>query len=287
MRRATGALAALAVLALTSTVANAQAVRADQFGGSTLSANDDGSTGLVNTGISLNYFGATFTSVYVNNNGNITFTAPLGTFTPFNLNTTATRIIAPFFADVDTRGAGSALVTYGNGTVDGRNAFGVNWVGVGSDLGNGVGYFPAAADKKNKFQLVLIDRSDRAAGDFDIEFNYDQIQWETGGASGGVNGLGGNSARAGYSAGTGAAGTFFELNGSAVNGAFLDSNLATGLIHNSLNSNVSGRYLFTVTNGTVVVPGVPEPGEYAVMGMFFAGIGIAMVRVRRARKHNA
>jgi hypothetical protein len=53
----------------------------------------------------------------------------LSDFTPFGLTSTARQIIAPFFADVDTRFAGSA-VTFGPGTVDGHVAFGVNWVNV-------------------------------------------------------------------------------------------------------------------------------------------------------------
>ena len=42
-------------------------------------------------------------------------------------------IIAPFFADVDTRGSGSDIVTYsyGNTTYNGRPAFCVDWVNVG------------------------------------------------------------------------------------------------------------------------------------------------------------
>ena len=108
------------------------------------------------------------------------------TFTPFGLTTgIGTSIIAPFFAYVDTRAVGSDLVSYayGEGVIDGHNAFGVNWVNVG--------YFANHADKLNSFQLILIDRSDRNPGDFDVEFNYDRIQWETGDASGGVDGLGG------------------------------------------------------------------------------------------------
>jgi len=31
---------------------------------------------------------------------------------------------------------------------------------------------------RNAFQLVMIDRSDRGAGDFDFWFNYDYIQWD-------------------------------------------------------------------------------------------------------------
>ncbi len=231
----------------TSQAANAAAIRAG-FDGNTLAPNDDESTGAVNIGFTTNFFGLNFNQLFVNNNGNVTFDNSLSTFTPFDLTSTGRQIIAPFFADVDTRSTGS--VTYNSGTVDGRNAFGVNWANVG--------YFPSSTDKTNNFQLVLIDRSDTGAGNFDFEFNYDQIQWETGGASGGINGLGGSSARAGYSNGTGAPGTFFELTGSAINGAFLDGGF-NSLIVNRLNSNVDGRYVFSTRNGIVMNPqSVPE-----------------------------
>ena len=220
----------------------------------TLPANDDGSTAAITLPFNINFFGVNFTQTFVNNNGNITFTAPLGTFTPFALTSTNTPIIAPFFADVDTRGPGSGLTQYGNTTVNGRAAFCVNWVNVG--------YFASHTDKLNSFQLILIERFDTGAGNFDIEFNYNQIQWETGDASGGTMGLGGNSARAGYANGTMAAGTFFELPGSAVNGGLLDSNLATGLTNNSLNSGVIGRYIFNARNGVIIVP-TPTPTPVA------------------------
>jgi hypothetical protein len=93
-----------------------------------------------------------------------------------------------------------------------------------------------------------------AAGAFDLEFNYDSVQWETGGASGGTNGLGGFSARAGYTNGiTGAGGTTLELPGSAVDGALLDGG-PNALVTNSLNNSVAGRYLWAVRGGT---PGAP------------------------------
>ena len=83
-----------------------------------------------------------------------------------------------------------------------------------------------------------------------MEFNYAQILWESGEASGGdVNGLGGDSARVGFSNGID---TAFELPGSAVNGAFLDSGpAATSLIQNSLNSSVLGRYIFRARDGRI------------------------------------
>jgi uncharacterized repeat protein (TIGR01451 family) len=208
----------------------------------TLAANDDGSTGIVPLGFTANFFGNSYTSLYVNNNGNVTFTQPLPNFTATPLVTTGIPIIAPFWADVDTRDPGSSEVKYGPTTFGGRPAFCVNWDGVG------VGYFAQHVDKLNKFQLLLVDRSDVNPGDFDIVFNYDQVQWETGDASGGSGGLGGSSARAGYT--NGSSSTSFEMAGSAVNGAFLDSNPDSGLIYYSRNSAVPGRYIFEVRSGS-------------------------------------
>jgi hypothetical protein len=241
----------LAALLLLPAALFAGAVRPG-FNQNDLAANDDGSTDQVPIGFTINFFGAEYSDLYVNNNGNVTFDDSLSTFTPFPITTTGVKIIAPFFADVDTRGAGSDIVRYsfGTDTVNGRPAFGVNWVNVG--------YFNEKTDKLNSFQLVLIDRSDIGAGDFDIEFNYDRIEWETGDASDGVDGLGGSSARAGYANGLDAT---IELPGSAVNGAFLDANLQTGLVYSSLNSDEPGRYVFRVRNGVVTdLPPIANAG---------------------------
>ena len=153
-------------------------------------------------------------------------------------------MIAPFWADVDTRPSESGLLFYTSGTfIAGRRAFAVTWPNVG--------YYSYGTNKLNVFQLVLLERGDIAAGDFDIEFNYDKIEWETGGASssGGVDGLGGKSARVGISNGSNRT---VELAGSGVNGALLDSSSSTGLIYNSRNSTVSGRYVFQVRGGVVL-----------------------------------
>lgn len=275
------AAAGAAVLALGSAFATTQSAEAaamrSGFNASTLPANDDDSTGAVNIGFDVNFFGVNFSSLFVNNNGNVTLDAPLTTFTPFNIVTTGRQIIAPFFADVDTRGAGSAQVTYGTGTVDGRQAFGVNW--------DNVGYFNSGTggtDRLNSFQLVLVDRSDIGAGEFDMEFNYDQIQWETGSASGGVGGLGGSSARAGYSNGTDAS---YEFPGSAVNGALLDGG-PNALISSSLNSDVAGRYNFFVRDGVPQPPeSVPEPAS--VLGLMAVSALGATSKLKRKQGQKA
>jgi hypothetical protein len=211
-----------------------------------LPAIDDGSSAAVPIGFPINFFGVTYTELFVNNNGNVSFGAPLSAFTPLGLVGTQQAIIAPFFADVDTRAPGSGVVRFG--TPVGRpDLFVVNWVQVG--------YFMEHDDKLNSFQLILQDLSavpDFVPGDFRIIFNYDQIQWETGDANSGTNGLGGSSARVGFSNGSGQPETFFELLGSGQNGAFLDGG-SRSLVGNKVppaDPSV-GRYQFVVQNGAV------------------------------------
>lgn len=199
----------------------------------TLSANDDGSSALTPLGFTINFFGRSFNSLFVNNNGNVTFDASLSAYRPLDLTSITFPIIAAFFGDVDTRGTGSGLVTYGSGSFNGRSSFCVNWFDVG--------YFSGHVDKTNRFQLVIQDRADTGSGNFDIYLNYDRIAWDSTDTS--------TSAGVGYSGGMGTADTFFQLAGSLTSGAFLDSNASTGLVHRRLSSSADGRLYFTVRDG--------------------------------------
>ncbi len=270
--------------ALMASALPAQAIRNTAgFTLSTLPRNDDGSTGRVNTGFTFNLFGLTQNNLFVNNNGNVTFTEALDTYTPDPIAGGGLAILAPFWADVDTRGETSGITAYGTGVIGGRNAFAVNWFDVG--------YYDSRDDLKNTFQLVMIDRSDTGAGNFDFEFNYSKIQWDTGEASDGVNGLcpaapePRTPARVGWANG---GATTVELPGSNVCGAFLDGG-ANSLIRNSLNSNnVLGRYVWNVRNGVVQPPPpqpgvVPEPSTYALMGTGLIGL-VVVSRRRRTSK---
>lgn len=249
------------------------------FNGSTLGVTDDGSAGPVSLGFTANFFGIQRSGIYVNNNGNLTFDGVLDGFTPTAFASTDRRIIAPFFADVDTRASGS--VTFGTGLVDGNAAFGATW--------NDVGYFAEHADPTNTFQAVLVDRSDTGAGNFDIEFNYGKVQWETGDSSGGVGGLGGDAARIGYSNGTAVADTYFEMPGSGLAGSFLDDGLAP-LVQNSSNSDVAGRYVFHIRNDGISPDADPPvidfpddlPADVPEPGTLLLGLGGVLLMAGRA-----
>ena len=234
--RLRGTAAALAGLLLTAGSVNA-AIEPG-FDSTTLSRFDDGGFGPVPIGFEIDLFGSRRSTLFVNNNGNVTFDRVVFEYTPFSLLSTQELIIAPFFGDVDTSAAGDP-VRFGTGTFQGRRAFGANWVNVD--------YFISSPNhtRRNSFQLLLVERADRGSGDFDIVFNYDRIQWEAGEASGGVGGLGGFSARAGYAIGRGAPGSAFELAGSALNGALVDGG-SNALTRGSRGSQVAGRYIFEV-----------------------------------------
>lgn len=264
-----------AVVAVTVTVAPARALPVtagfDNIG--SIPSCDDCFVGAIATSFATNFFGTTYNSLYISNNGYFTFGEGQSTFTPGGLGAgyAGLPIIAAFFGDVDTRSNGGS-VTYGTGTFAGRTAFGATW--------SAVGVYDQNTRLRNTFQILLTDRSDVTAGDFDIYYNYQQIQWETGSASQGVDGFGGISAAVGFNAGNGnAAGTFFELPGSRVPGRFFDTG-SSPLIATS-NIGVPGRLLFQVRNGSVVVPpidGVPEPASWALMIVGFGLVGVAARR---------
>lgn len=150
-----------------------------------LGGNDDGSVGPIELPFPVPVYGNTYTRFWINNNGNVTFTGPLSTYTAFAFpNNEGIVIVAPFFADVDTRPAASGKVHY-KATSE---YIVITW--------NNVGYYRQRTDKLNRFQLVIT--RDGYAG-----FSYANIEWTTGDASGGSNGFGGSPARAGFDAGDG------------------------------------------------------------------------------------
>ena len=149
--------------------------------------NDDSSGGPYLLGFSLNYFGNSYDSFYINNNGNISFTNKVNAYTPEPLNTTnVAPMIAPYWADVDTRGTGTVALR-----TDIPNQVIVTW--------DKVGYYSQHTDKRASFQLVLRGPDYSVPEDEgNIGFFYKDIQWETGDASSGVGGFGGTQATIGF-----------------------------------------------------------------------------------------
>lgn len=156
-----------------------------------LPPNDDMSSEEIILPFNFNFYGDTFNKVYVNNNGNISFLKPYSEFSssgfPDNYN-----MIAPFWADIDTEGEGSGLVYY---KVE-PTRFTVIWYKVG--------YYHRQSDKRNTFKLIITDGNDPEIGvGNNVAFIYEDMQWTTGSASGGMAGFGGTPATVGINKGTG------------------------------------------------------------------------------------
>jgi hypothetical protein len=169
--------------------------------------NDDESSGLINLPFNFDFYGNQFNSLYINNNGNISFVSPYMTFTPNSFPDSTYNMIAPFWADVDTRGGLDSLGNYiGNGGAVWYKvtptALIVNW--------NQVGYFNMHTDLVSTFQLIISNGNDSlvSAGG-NVSFCYDDMQWTTGDASMGSGGFGGYPATVGVNVGNGA--DFFQV----------------------------------------------------------------------------
>jgi hypothetical protein len=192
----------------------------------------------------LNFFGITYTSLYLNYNGSITFGTPLEEYTPTAITGLSNiPIIAPYWADVDTR-SGITAPSPG-GTSTGSNLVWYDLDAAGHSFTatwDDVGYFSHHLDKVNAFQLRLIAVGTN--GDFDIQFRYESINWTTGDASGGDGGLFGQVAVAGYSSGDGQ--NFFQMPQSGNQAAML-------ALPSASNVSAPGLFIFSVRQGVPVV----------------------------------
>jgi hypothetical protein len=249
-----------------------QAIRPITVSNALAREDDDGSHN-AEIGFRINFYGKYYDNVWVNNNGNITFDAPLSAFSPYLIQQNSLPMFAPFFADVDTRYYGD-VTRYGKNTLDIgsgnlRNIFCVNWIDVGFYASRNGQPLPIDQTILNSFQLIIIDRSDIRPGDFDLEYNYDKVKWEAGTASRADScGLGGDStASMGWSNGTT---DFYSHEGSLQAGAFLDAG-PKSLIHSRLNSTVDGRYVFTVRNGVVRIKNFLRDTAFTISNLFEPG----------------
>lgn len=208
--------------------------------------NDDGFMAL-SLGFDVTFFGNTYNSLFINNNGNVSFGAGISAYIPSGPTGAAAPIISPFFGDVDTRNADSGVVHY-NLTAD---QLIVTW--------DNVGWYSVHGTPTNSFQLVL--RSDDytvPVGEGLIGFFYETMGW----AATDTNTV----AAAGFGDGAG--------NGNTIEGSLLAG----------LNEVVQDKYLWFNANLDVVPPpnGVPEPGLLPLMAIGLLGAGLASRRKRNA-----
>ena len=145
---------------------------------------DDGSYGAVDLGWTFTFYGQTYSSLFVNVNGNVTFGNLHSAYSAKGFpNNSVPAMIAPFWGDVDLRGTGSGANKMYVKLEAGKIS--IQWVEVG--------YYNKKTNVTNTFQLILTDGNDPDVGiGKNAMFVYDDMNWCVGDASGGSNGFGNN-----------------------------------------------------------------------------------------------
>ncbi|XP_038668933.1 alpha-tectorin-like [Scyliorhinus canicula] len=171
---------------------------------------DDGGSTRVNISTSFPFFSSSYNSLYVNNNGVVSFGTAVSQFTPNTFPLSDGRaFIAPFWADVDNRIAGNVSYQQSRDAMLLQRAtadinkyapelhFQAQWIFVAT--WDRVAFYGSQTSKVNSFQAVLITNGPQSF----IILNYGDIQWTTGMGSGGsaLTGLGGTPAQAGFNSG--------------------------------------------------------------------------------------
>jgi hypothetical protein len=154
--------------------------------------NDDSYSNPIFLPFTFNFYGTLYNSVFINNNGNISFVQGNEVYTADPFPDAQYNMIAPFWGDVDTRDSLSGLV-YFKVT---PTAMIVKW--------DHVGFYDTRSDLVNTFQLTISSGSDTLIpGGNNVSFCYGDMQWTTGAASGGLDGIGGFAATVGVNQGNG------------------------------------------------------------------------------------
>lgn len=226
-----------------------------------MNPNDDGSSDNIQLGFDFCFYQQNKNNLWINNNGNLTFDGPLSSFTSTGFPLSGRGMIAPFWADVDTRNrtdADTNLVWHRTFGSAGNQVFVVTWDSVGWYLGqNG---------QRNTFQVAIAENPNAWGPNLNIAFSYGRMEWTTGQASGGGP-FGGVAATVGANQGDGTRFSQlgrFDQPGLAYDGPF-GNNDGLGILENR-------TYFFNGCDGDV-----PAPGAIALLGLG----GLAAARRRR------
>ena len=227
--------------------------------------NDDGSSARIQLGFDFCFYDQAQSSLFINNNGNVTFGASYSPFSPSGFpSASVPAMIAPFWGDVDTRnttGANTNLVwhrTFDSDSNGSPDVFVVTW--------DTVGYFSNQNDRFNTFQLALALDANFWGTGLNAAFSYGDMNWTTGSASNGVGGFGGSPATVGINNGDGIRfdqlGRFNQA-GNNYNGFFTPSGI--DVLDNR-------DFFFNACQGIV-----PAPSALALLGLG----GMVVARRRR------
>ena len=279
------------------------------FGTSCMPPNDDGSWPADSPGLDLtpafpqglHFYVGTYTQAWINNNGNLSFQGALSTFTPSAFPGAPEPMIAPYWADVDTRNAtecndandnypsaggypASATCTSGPDYSSAPATNGVWWSMSPGQLvvtWDQVGYYSCHTTPVMSFQMILSSAactSGAAGSDFDIEFRYNQCGWEAGDASNGINGF----CPAGTPVGTGdndctpAQAGFDSAENPDNDYASLPKSLQVGIsqelcTQSNLTPPQPGVWQFIVRGGQIQCPQAGQPCVTGLLGVCAAG----------------
>ncbi len=127
--------------------------------------NDDGFYGPISLPFAFNLYGTNYNQVWINTNGNLTFTDGYYNFVPSGFPIDV-PMVAAFWSDVDTRGAGSGAIHY---KLTETHLI-VTW--------DAVGYYPEMTDKLNTFQIIIGVQGDPLLGPGNnVKLSYKDMQW--------------------------------------------------------------------------------------------------------------
>ncbi|XP_056399354.1 alpha-tectorin-like [Hyla sarda] len=230
-------------------------------------AEDDGTSGEIPLSREFKFFGKSYKSLHVNNNGVISFNMAVSQYTPdpFPL-TNGEAFVTPYWGDVDNDLGGNVWhrestdpdllhrISEDMAQHLPNLHFKATWAFVAT--WDKVAYYGSASKKVNTFQAVLTTDG----FNYIAILNYGEIQWTTGTASEGdpETGLGGIPAQAGFNSGDET--HYFNIPGSRTN-EILN-------IPSTSNVNYPGRWVFQVDEFKVA-GGCTFQGKFAKEGEDF------------------
>lgn len=202
---------------------------------------DDGSLGPIDLGFSVNWFGTSYSSIYINNNGGFVFNDGGGGFSAYrgvDLQTATRPYVLPLFTDIDTRYT-DGVVTFGPlDDADPSAGFCINWIDVGEYGGSEEDY---------SFQMIM---TNQGGGRIDLEFNYDRVSVPTN--------VSNTTFEVGYTAGNQT--DYRVLADSTESSSAVASRLVSGTYPSSCT--VPGRYIYEIRSTGTPTPGptpTPQP----------------------------